>query len=52
MKKKILIAEVKLNPERANINKLKEKAEKLTQKFKDYRFEYKGFSLEDLKYTG
>lgn len=52
MKKKILIAEVKLNPERVNINKLKEKAEKLTQKFKDYRFEYKGFSLEDLKYTG
>ncbi len=48
MDKKILLAEVKLNSERININKLKEKALKLMQKFKEYRFEYKGFSLEDL----
>jgi hypothetical protein len=46
--KKILLAEVKLNPKKININKLKEKAEKLTEKFKDCNFEYKGFSLEDL----
>ena len=46
--KQILLAEVKLNPKKININKLKEKAVKLTQKFKDYAFEYKGFSLEDL----
>ncbi|MHB8232723.1 MAG: ATP-binding protein [bacterium] len=48
IEKKILICEVKLNPQKINLNKLKEKSEKLIEKFKEYSFEYKGFSLDDL----
>ncbi len=44
-----LIAEVKRNPKRIRLNQLKEKAIKLEQKLKGYRFEYRGFSLEDLE---
>jgi len=46
--KKILIAEVKINPKKISIEKLKEKAKKLEQKFINYEFEYKPYSLLDL----
>ncbi len=47
IEKKILICEVKLNPQKINLNKLKEKSKKLIERFKEYSFEYKGFSLDD-----
>jgi len=47
--KTVLIAEVKRNPKRIRINQLKEKAKKLEQQLKGYTFEYRGFSLNDLK---
>ncbi len=47
IEKRILICEVKLNPQKINLRKLKEKSKKLIEKFKEYSFEYKGFSLND-----
>ena len=46
--KSILIGEVKLNPPKKNINKLKEKSKNLTKKFEGYHFEFKEFSIEDM----
>jgi len=48
LKKYILIAEVKRDKKRIDINALKKKASKIVQKFKNYEVEFKGFSLEDL----
>ena len=48
LEKKILIAEVKINPNKISIDKLKEKSTKLLEKFKQYNIEYKAYSLEDL----
>jgi len=46
--KKLLIAEVKRDKKRINLNTLQEKSKKLLQKFKGYEVEYRAFSLEDL----
>lgn len=46
--KKVLFAEVKRNPQKINIDRLKEKSEKLKPKFKGYKLEYRGFSMEDM----
>ena len=47
-KKYCLIADVKLDKNKLNLNKLKVKADKLTTNLKDYEIEYKSFSLEDM----
>lgn len=46
--KKALFAEVKLNKEKINLNKLKAKSEKLLKKLNGYSIEYKAFSLNDM----
>ena len=48
MKSHILIAEVKVNPKKINLELLKNKAKKIVSKFPSYKVEYKGFSLEDI----
>ncbi|HBM17042.1 MAG TPA: ATPase [Lentisphaeria bacterium] len=48
LEKKVLIAEVKLNPEKISIPELKYKASKLKESFKKYKIQYKGFSLKDI----
>jgi len=48
LKKYILIAEVKRDKKRIDINALKKRSGKIVQKFKNYKVEFKGFSLEDL----
>ena len=46
--KAVLVGEVKMNPARASIPKLKEKAVKLEQHYSKYRFEYQVFGLDDI----
>lgn len=46
--KQILIGEVKMKKEKINLERLKEKSQKIRDKFQSYKFEYKGFSLEDM----
>jgi len=48
MEKIALIAEVKLNKDKINLNLLKQKAKKLEKKLNGYKIEYVGFSLQDL----
>jgi len=48
LKQKALIAEVKRNPKKIDINKLKQKSSKLVQKLKGFEIEYRGFSLSDM----
>ena len=45
---RMLIAEVKRNPEKISIGKLQKKAEKLIAKYPRYSVEYEGYSLEDM----
>jgi hypothetical protein len=40
--------EVKLNKEKINLKLLEQKAKNLLPKFKNYKVEYRGFSLEDM----
>jgi len=46
--KTILIVEVKRNPKKISLDKLKEKSIKLVEKFLNYHIEFKGFSLKEL----
>jgi len=46
--KKALIAEVKINKSKIDLNLLKEKSKYLMDNLKIYTIEYKGFSLEDM----
>jgi len=48
LNKNLLIAEVKLNKNKINLNLLEQKSKNLIPKFKNYHIEYKGFSLEDV----
>lgn len=48
LNKKILIAEVKRNPDNISIGLLKDKAKNIVSKFKDYSFEFVGLSIEDM----
>ncbi|MGA1862115.1 ATP-binding protein [Deferribacter thermophilus] len=48
MGKRALIAEVKLNKNKINLQKLKEKSKDILKFLKGYDIEYKGFSLEDV----
>jgi AAA+ ATPase superfamily predicted ATPase len=47
--KTMLLAEVKINPKKIDLNILKEKSKKLTQKYTKYKIDYQGFSIEDIK---
>lgn len=49
MDKKMVIVEVKMNPQKIQLDQLKRKAEKLVAQRPDYFVEYKGLSLEDIK---
>jgi AAA+ ATPase superfamily predicted ATPase len=46
--KKLLIAEVKMNKKRANINELILKSKNLVEKFTEFQVEYKIFSIDDI----
>ena len=46
--KKMLIAEVKRNPEKIDLELLEKKAQKLLQKHKGYEVTFTGYSLEDM----
>ena len=48
MEKTMLIAEVKLNPNKFKLSVLQEKAKTLVGRFADYSIEFKGYSLEDI----
>ena len=48
LEKYILFAEVKRQQSNINLELLKKKSLKLTQKFNGYKFFYKGFSLQDI----
>jgi len=48
-KKKMLIAEVKRNPEKIDMTLLEEKAQKLIQKHSKYKVEFKGYSIENIR---
>jgi len=47
-KHSILIAEVKRNPKKIDMKGLELKATKLMDKYKKYRYEFRGYSLEDM----
>jgi hypothetical protein len=42
------MVEVKRNENNIQIEKLKEKSGRLIQKFRNYSFEYRGYSLSDM----
>ena len=46
--KKAIIAEVKLNKEKINLQRLEEKSGKLLQNLRGYKIEYKALSVEDM----
>ena len=46
--KKAIIAEVKLNKEKINLQRLEEKSTKLLQNLRGYKIEYKALSVEDM----
>jgi AAA+ ATPase superfamily predicted ATPase len=48
LEKRIVIAEVKMNLEKAKINLLQEKSLKLIQKYNDYEIEYKLLGMQNL----
>jgi len=45
---KVLFAEVKRNSKKISIEKLKEKSENIVKQYKNYKVEYKGYSLNDM----
>jgi hypothetical protein len=51
LNKNLLIAEVKINRRKINLNILEKKAKNIIPKFKGYKIEYRGFSLEDITQT-
>lgn len=48
LEKKVLIAEVKLNTKKINLDVLEEKSKKLEKNLKKYEIQYIGYSLEDM----
>ncbi len=46
--KKVLIAEIKLNAKKIDLELVKQKSLKLSEDFKSYIIEYKGYSLQDM----
>jgi len=52
MEKKALICEVKINPGKINLTKLKEKSHKLVQNLSGYGITYQGLSISSLENVG
>ena len=48
LEKRMVVVEVKNNPDKINLEALKRKAEKLVAQKPDYTIEYKGLSLQDI----
>ncbi len=48
LKKHVLFAEVKRNPDKINIKTLKEKSKNLSAKFSEYKIQYAAFSMQDM----
>lgn len=48
IEKKIVISEVKMNKEKVNMIKLKEKSENLIKKYNEYEIEYEGLGIKDI----
>ena len=48
LEKHVLIAEVKRNSRKIDLLQLKEKAHKLQEQLPEYKFDFKGFSLEEM----
>lgn len=48
LEQKVLFVEVKKNKKGINLNVLREKSANLIPKFRDYKIEYKGLSLDDM----
>jgi len=46
--KKLLFVEIKLNKNKIDLEILKQKSQKIVNKFKNYKIEYKAWSLEDM----
>lgn len=46
--KKLRLGEVKINKQKIDLEKLKEKARNIVSKYKDYEIEYQGYSTEDM----
>jgi len=46
--KKLLIAEVKINPVKINLEEIKRKSRRLIKDYKDYRIKCMGLSLKDI----
>ena len=46
--KKVLIAEVKLNARKIDLEVVKQKSLTLSEAFKSYAIEYRGYSLQDM----
>lgn len=51
MEKQLVFCEVKRNKKRINIPALEKKAADIIRKYPDFHIEYKGFSLEDLRFV-
>ncbi|OOG76832.1 ATP-binding protein [Algoriphagus sp. A40] len=48
LEKRVLFAEIKVNPPKISLPKLAEKSKTLADQFPDYQAEYRGLSLEDM----
>lgn len=48
LEKKCIIADIKLNKSKININQLKQKSKRLIEKYDDYDIQWIGLSLSDL----
>lgn len=46
--KELLFAEVKLNKNKIDLEELKQKSQNIAQKYKSYKLEYVGYSLDDM----
>ncbi len=49
MKKEVLVAEIKLNKRKINLNELKEKAKRLVADYPKYKFQWLSLSLDDIE---
>ncbi len=47
--KKAIVAEIKRNPQKINLNQLRIKSDALKKQFMPYDIEFKGFSMDDMQ---
>ena len=48
MQKTMLVADIKINPDKLDIGNLKTKSKAIVSKFNDYTIDYKGLSIENI----